>query len=207
MARWNRALTLNGIAKVTLSGTRVRLEPLEQRHVPSLATAITDGALWELPVTLVPQPPDLPKFVEAADVAFHAQRELAFATIDAASGTVVGSTRFRNIELAHKRVEIGFTFIAKSWQRTYINTEAKLLMLGHAFEQWDCNRVELLTDSLNTTSRAAIARLGAREEGILRSHMIMRGGRIRDSVVFSLIKAEWPAAKSRLEAILLQAKI
>ncbi len=117
---------------------------------------------------------------------------------------MVGSTRYRCIEHAHQRLEIGFTFIAQSWQRSHINSEAKYLMLRHAFEHWHCNRVELLTDFLNEKSRTAIARLGAQQEGILRSHMVMRGGRVRDSVLFSLIADEWPQAKARLEALTLR---
>lgn len=188
------------IEKCTLEGARVRLEPLDiARHREGLAAAIEDGALWELPVTTVPYPQELPAFFKAAETAFAAGRELAFATIDLASGRIVGSTRFRNIEAAHRRVEIGFTFIAASWQRSHINTEAKYLMLRHAFEHWPCNRVELLTDVLNTKSRAAIQRIGAQQEGILRQHMVMRGGRIRDSVIFSITRPEWPGVKQQLE--------
>ena len=169
------------IEKTILQGYKVRLEPLAEYHLPGLAGAIEDGALWELPVTVVPHPKDLPQFYNFAESQFQAGRELAFATIDQATGTVVGSTRYRGIEVAHKRLEIGFTFIAQSWQRTHINTEAKYLMLRHAFEQLKFNRVELLTDLLNERSRAAITRLGAKVEGILRSHMVMRDGRVRDS--------------------------
>ncbi len=188
------------IEKTTLVGRRVKLEPLAQSHLPGLASAITDGALWEVPVTFVPHPQDLPQFLSAAESAFLSQRELVFATIDVATDMIVGSTRFRCIDIPHQRVEIGFTFIAKSWQRTYINTEAKYLMLCHAFEQWNCNRVEFLTDVLNTKSRNAITRIGAREEGTLRNHMVMRDGRIRDSVMFSIIGAEWPQLKISLES-------
>ncbi|MBX3628060.1 MAG: GNAT family N-acetyltransferase [Rhizobacter sp.] len=187
------------IQKTVLAGDNVKLEPLDQRHLPGLAVAISDGALWELPVTIVPRPEDLPQFFNAAESAYSSQKELAFATIDSKSGAVVGSTRFRCIDTAHKRVEIGFTFIAKSWQRTYINTEAKYLMLRHAFEQWQFNRVELLTDLTNIKSRNAISRIGAQEEGILRNHMVMRDGRIRDSVMFSVIGKEWPQIKKSLE--------
>lgn len=187
------------IEKIVLEGTRVRLEPLEPgRHAIGLAAAIGDGELWTLPVTNVPHPDQLGAFFDAAEAAFQQQRELAFATIDKASGAIAGSTRFRCIERAHRRVEIGFTFIGRAWQRTHINTEAKYLMLEHAFERWGCQRVELLTDVLNAPSRAAIARLGATQEGVLRSHMLMRGGRIRDSVLFSIIATEWPAVKAAL---------
>jgi N-acetyltransferase len=187
------------IEKVVLEGKGVRLEPLAQSHLAGLARAIEDGALWQVPVTFVPHPNDLLEFLSYAESAFQAGRELAFATLDKPSNTVVGSTRFRCAEVAHKRVEIGFTFLAQSFQRTRVNTEAKLLMLAHAFEVWQVNRVELLTDVLNEKSRNAIARLGAQQEGVIRSHMVMRDGRVRDSVLFSIIKSEWPKLKSELE--------
>lgn len=190
------------LAKTTLHGRTIRLEPLAARHLPGLALAIKDGALCELPVTLVPRAHELDKFLENADQQYSTGFGLSFATIEQTSGTVVGSTRFRATEIAHRRAEIGFTFIAQSWQRTAVNTEAKYLMLKHAFEQWQFNRVEFLTDYLNAQSRAAIARLGATQEGILRSHMVMRDGRIRDSVLFSIISADWPEIKSKLEAML-----
>jgi RimJ/RimL family protein N-acetyltransferase len=113
---------------------------------------------------------------------------------------VVGSTRFRCIEVPHRRVEIGFTFLAASWQRTYVNTEAKYLMLGHAFEMWGCNRVELLTDERNSESRNAILRLGGKQEGTVRCHMVMRDGFVRNSVLYSIIATEWPQVKVALEA-------
>lgn len=188
------------IERVELRGTRVALEPLGAAHLPGLAAAIADGQLWSIPVTLVPHPNDLSEFLRHAEARYAAQLERPFATLDLASGEVVGSTRFMAINREHRRVEIGFTFIAQRWQRSYVNTEAKYLMLRHAFEEWDCNRVELITDVLNTRSRQAIARLGATEEAILRSHMIMRDGRIRDSVLYSVIRSEWPRVKSGLEA-------
>jgi RimJ/RimL family protein N-acetyltransferase len=188
------------IVPVTLTGHRVCLEPLcQQRHETGLTAAIHDGDLWALPVTFVPHPVELPDFFSAAMAAQQAGRELAFATVDVSSGAVVGSTRFRCIEAVHRRVEIGFTFIARRWQRTYINTEAKYLMLSHAFEQWQCNRVELLTDARNLASRQAIARIGAREEGILRSHMVMRDGFVRDSVMHGITRGDWPSVKAALE--------
>lgn len=187
------------IEKVILEGRSVRLEPLAAHHAQGLAAAIYDGELWKMPVTVVPHPNDLPKFFEAAEAAFRAQAELAFATIDEPNNTIAGSTRFRCIERAHKRVEIDFTFLGLSWQRTHINTEAKYLMLTHAFETWQCNRVELLTDVLNTKSRNAIVRFGAKEEGIVRGHMVMRDGRVRDSVLYSIIRSEWPAVKRALK--------
>lgn len=186
------------VEKVTLEGERVVLEPLSSRHMEGLAAAIADGELWNIPVTFVPHPRDLPPFFTHAEEAFQAGRELAFAIIDKASGLIAGSSRFRCIELGHQRAEIGFTFLGQSWQRSHINTEAKYLMLRHAFETWELNRVELLTDVLNLKSRQAIARIGAREEGVLRNHMVMRDGRIRDSVIFSIVRAEWPGVQSRL---------
>ena len=188
------------IEKVILDGTDVRLEPLAQHHLSPLARAIEDGELWKLPVTFVPHPNDLPSFFADAEQAFEHRRELAFATIDKRTAEVVGSTRFMNIEATHKRCEIGFTFIAERLQRSHVNTEAKYLMLCHAFQQWRVNRVELLTDVLNTKSRNAIGRIGGKQEGILRQHMIMRDGRVRDSVLFALVRTDWPEAKAELEA-------
>jgi RimJ/RimL family protein N-acetyltransferase len=186
------------IEKVVLDGTHVRLEPLAREHLPGLATAIYDGELWQIPVTIVPHPDDLEGFFSDAERSFAEGRELSFATIDKHTGRVVGSTRYRAIERAHRRVEIGFTFLAGSFQRSHVNSEAKLLMLRHAFEVWKTNRVELLTDQLNEKSRRAIARIGARQEGVLRSHMVMRDGRIRDSVIFSMVASEWPDAQRAL---------
>lgn len=187
------------IEKVTLEGQQVRLEPLSATHLPGLAEAIMDGSLWKIPVTFVPPPDELPQFLSNAESAFASGKELAFATLDARSGRVMGSTRFRCIEVPHRRVEIGFTFLAASAQRTHVNTEAKYLMLRHAFEGWGCNRVELLTDERNAKSRAAILRLGAREEGTLRHHMVMRDGFVRNSVMYSVTAPEWPAVKAALE--------
>jgi RimJ/RimL family protein N-acetyltransferase len=190
------------IEKVALEGGMVRLEPLVLHHALGLVKAISDGELWKIPVTVVPHPDDLDTFFDAAESAFLAQRELAFAIVDKTKNAIAGSTRFRCFELTHKRVEIGFTFLGKSWQRTHVNTEAKYLMLKHAFEDLQLNRVELLTDVLNTKSRNAIVRIGAKEEGIVRSHMIMRDGRIRDSVLFSIVRSEWPSIKQTLEKIM-----
>ncbi len=197
----NVALSANApVGRVALRGKRVALEPLRLEHLPGLAAAIADGQLWSIPVTLVPHPDELPQFLSRAETRYAAQLERPFATVDLASGAIVGSTRFMAINREHRRVEIGFTFIAQRWQRSYVNTEAKYLMLRHAFEEWGCNRVEFITDVLNSKSRQAILRLGAREEGILRHHMIMRDGRIRDSALYSVIQSEWPRVRSGLEA-------
>jgi N-acetyltransferase len=187
------------IERVELRGRRIALEPLGIAHLPGLAEAIRDGDLWSIPVTLVPHQDELDEFLRQAEMRYAANLERAFATIDLASGAVVGSTRFMTINRDHRRVEIGFTFLSRRWQRSYINTEAKYLMLRHAFEEWECNRVEFITDVLNATSRQAILRLGAKEEGVLRNHMIMRNGRVRDSVVYSVVRSEWPEVRSGLE--------
>jgi RimJ/RimL family protein N-acetyltransferase len=125
---------------------------------------------------------------------------LAFVTLEKASGLAIGSTRFMNMDRTNRRVEIGSTWVAPPWQRTAINTEAKYLMLRHAFEQWRCNRIELKTDSFNQKSRNAILRIGVKEEGVFRKHMVTWTGRIRDSVYFSILDTEWPDVKARLEA-------
>jgi RimJ/RimL family protein N-acetyltransferase len=138
------------------------------------------------------------EFFESAAAASAAGRALAFATVDAGTGAVAGSTRFMAIEPAERRVEIGFTFLAASYQRTHVNSAAKLLMLEHAFEAWGVNRVELLTDALNERSRAAIARLGASQEGVLRAHKVMPDGRIRDSAIYSIVRPEWPGVQAAL---------
>jgi len=187
------------VEKVTLRGERVRLEPLDaDRHRAGLEAAIADGDLAALWVTTVPGPERLERFLAAAEAAFAAGHELAFATLDAASGRVLGSTRFMAIEAAHRRVEIGSTFLAASCQRTHVNSEAKLLMLAHAFDAWGVNRVELLTDVLNERSRAAIVRIGASQEGVLRAHKLMPDGRIRDSAIYSITRPEWPGVQAAL---------
>ena len=189
----------DSIEIAALRGKRVLLEPLSARHAPGLREAVKDGELWQIPVTTVPYPDAIDEFIELAEARRAARIELPFATIDLASGTVVGSTRFMNINREHRRVEIGSTFIAKSWQRSPINTEAKYLMLAWAFGEWACNRVEFITDVLNAQSRTAIVRIGAKEEGILRRHMIMRDGRVRDSIIHSITRSEWPSVKIQLE--------
>ena len=183
---------------VVLEGTRVRLEPLCESHRSGLCDAIRDGELWRLFVTLVPHPDNLDRFYAQAKDDSQAGLSLVFATIDKQSGKVVGSSRFMLADFNHKKVEIGFTFLARSAQRSAINTEAKLLMLSHAFEVLEMNRVEFLTDFLNHTSRRAILRLGAKEEGVIRQHRIMPNGRVRDSVLFSILKHEWPGVKENL---------
>ncbi len=182
----------------TLNGQHVRLEPLNEPHLKGLAHAIKDGQLHQLMVTSVPHPDQLQQFLNNAQIERSANHSLVFATVDQHSGEVIGSTRFMNTDWLHLRTEIGFTFIAKSKQRTAVNTEAKLLMLRHAFEVLGFNRVAFRTDYLNQRSRKAIERLGAKYEGVLRNHMVMSDGRVRDTAVFSILKSEWSGIKSYL---------
>lgn len=187
------------ISPVTLEGQHVRLEPLSQAHEKALITAASDGELWKSTVTIVPSSPaNMIDYIQAALSGQAQGRELPFVIVRTSSNEVVGTTRFYEIRPHDRAVAIGYTWLAKSAQRTAVNTESKLLMLKHAFQFWRCIRVELLTDVLNEQSRTAILRLGSKEEGILRSHMIMPGGRIRDSVIFSIIVEEWPEVKARL---------
>jgi len=147
---------------------------------------------------------DSARFIELVLAEHQRGASVPFATIERSSGRMAGSTRFMNIDAANRHVEIGSTWIAPAWQRTAVNTEAKYLMLRHAFETWKCLRVEFKTDSLNEKSRTAILRLGAKEEGTFRNHMVTSTGRIRHSVYFSIIDTEWPEVKRRLEARLAQ---
>ncbi|MFE7182019.1 GNAT family N-acetyltransferase [Streptomyces erythrochromogenes] len=181
-----------------LLGERVRLEPLAHRHHDGLCEAVRDGSLWELPVTIVPHPGGIQAFIEDALAAREAGTQIPYATVDLATGAVAGSTRLMAISTRFRRLEIGFTFLGASRQGTGLNSEAKLLMLTHAFEAMGMNRVELLTDVRNARSRAAIAGLGATQEGVLRHHMVMHDGHIRDTAVYSITRPEWPDAKRRL---------
>lgn len=188
------------ISPVTLAGQHVRLEPLSQAHEESLIAAATDGELWNSSVTIVPSKRTMAAYIESALEEQAHGRELPFVIIRQASDEVVGTTRFYDIALIEGRAAIGYTWLSASAQRTAVNTEAKLLLLTHAFEFWQCIRVELITDVLNQQSRAAILRLGAKEEGIMRNHMLMPNGRRRDSACFSIIAEEWPEVKAGLAA-------
>lgn len=192
------------ISPVVLEGQHVRLEPLSAAHEESLIAAAGDGELWNSIVTIVPSSATMAAYIASALNAQSQGRELPFVIIRKSSGQVVGSTRFFHIDRDHRRVEIGYTWLSASAQRTGVNTEAKLLLLAHAFEHLRCIRVEFVTDVLNEQSRTAILRLGAKQEGVLRNHMLMPGGRYRDSVCFSIIEAEWPEVRARLEAKLRQ---
>lgn len=187
---------------VTLEGTHVRLEPLGLQHLEPLCAVGLDPAIWEKATSVIRTEADMRRYILTA-LEWHAQgTALAFAIVDRSSHTVVGSTRYANIDEGNKRLEIGWTWIGRPWQRTYVNTEAKYLLLCHAFETLGCVRVEFKTDALNTRSRAALTRIGATEEGTLRNHMIVEGGRYRNSVYFSIIEQEWTGVKHRLEAFL-----
>jgi len=188
------------ISPVTLEGRHVRLEPLALSHAPALSEVGLDADLWQWTTTRISTPEELRSYIETALAEQARGVSLPFATIHQATGQAVGSTRFGSIDAANRRLEIGWTWIGRHWQRTPVNTEAKYLMLRHAFERLSALRVEFKTDSLNERSRRAILRLGAIEEGTLRNHMITHTGRLRHSVYFSVIDSEWPQVKASLEA-------
>jgi N-acetyltransferase len=193
---------------LTLEGSIVRLEPIRREHAAlfwDIAKDSMDEIFRWYPYSMKSSE-DFQKVIEKAFLEQERGESVAFATVERASGRVVGSTRFMNIDRANRRVEIGSTWIAPAWQRTAVNTEAKYLMLRHAFEVWGCARVELKTDALNEKSRNAILRLGAKEEGTLRRHVVTWTGRIRDSVYFSILDSEWPEVKAKLEAKLVKQK-
>ena len=187
------------VAPLTLEGRSVRLEPLAKSHVEALCQVGLDPDLWALIPIRVHTPDEMLNYVRAGLEAQAAGTALPFVTIERESKLRVGSTRFMNIDRTNLRVEIGSTWIARPWQRTALNTEAKYLMMRHAFEVWGCVRVELKTDALNQRSRAAIRRIGAVEEGTLRRHTVTWSGRFRDTVYFSILDSEWPRVKSELE--------
>ncbi len=187
------------IEPVTLEGRFIRLEPLTLAHHAGLCAVGLEEELWRWIPQSVRTLEEMLQYIQAALDAQAAGTALPFATVDRVSGRAIGSTRYMAIDGINRRVEIGSTWLGLAWQRTAANTEAKYLMLRHAFETWGCIRVELKTDSLNARSRQAILRLGAKEEGTFRNHMITASGRIRHTVYFSIIEAEWPAVKAALE--------
>ena len=193
---------LPSVQPVTLKGTHVLLEPMTWSHLPDLCEVGLDPELWRWTPMAVRTPEEMRTYVEEVLNAQERGTALPFVTIERKSGRIIGSTRYGNIDMVHKGVEIGWTWITKDWQRTAINTEAKYLMLRHAFESLECIRVQLKTDSLNERSRAAILRLGAREEGIFRNHMMTYTGRVRHTAYYSIIIGEWPVVKVRLEDFL-----
>ena len=187
------------VQPVTLEGKCIRLEPLSLAHHAALCHVGLDQDVWRWIIAPVRTPEEMRAYIETALAEQAAGTALPFATIERASGRAIGSTRYGNIDRSNRRVEIGWTWIARPWQRTAVNTEAKYLMLRHAFETLGCIRVELKTDSLNERSRKAILRIGAQEEGTFRNHMITASGRIRHTVYYSIIDSEWPAVKANLE--------
>jgi N-acetyltransferase len=187
------------VEPVTLEGKRIRLAPMTAEHLGALTRAGAFPELWKWTRALADTPELMKEYVDEALASAKEGSALPFVTIDKASGDVIGSTRFGNIDHGNQRVEIGWTWITPAFQRTHVNTEAKYLMLRHAFEVWDCVRVELKTDALNQKSRNAMLRMGAKEEGILRKHMVCYDGRFRDTIFYSVLDSEWPEVKRRLE--------
>ena len=192
------------VEPVTLVGAYASLEPLARSHLASIAAAAADGELWKLWYTSVPAPQDTEQWLDAALDMRERQGAMPFAVRDAAGGAVVGSARYFNVDAANRRLEIGHTWYAQRAQRTAINTECKLLLLTHAFETIGCIAVEFRTHWFNQRSRAAIARLGAKQDGVLRSHQLMPDGSRRDTVVFSIVDHEWPAVKAHLRFLLVR---
>lgn len=188
------------VTPVTLEGRHVRLELLAKGHLDGLAAVGLDEELWRWIPTAVRTREEMAAYIDTALDEQARGVSLPFAILEKATWRAIGSTRFASIDRVHHRVEIGWTWVAREWQRTAMNTEAKYLLLRHAFETLGCIRVELKTDSLNERSRAAILRIGAKEEGTFRNHMITASGRIRHSVYFSIIDSEWPAVKLGIEA-------
>ena len=193
---------LDIVLPLTLQGSVIRLEPVRQEHA-ELFWEVAKNDLDDI-FRWIPYPMKTREdFQRLIDKAFAEQgrgESVVFASVEQDSDRVIGSTRFMNIDRVNRRVEIGSTWIAPAWQRTAVNTEAKYLMLRHAFEAWKCMRVELKTDALNQKSRNAILRIGAKEEGTLRRHLLTWSGRVRDTVYFSILDNEWPGVRARLEA-------
>lgn len=189
----------------TLTGQRIVMRPLRPDDAQALVQAAADGELWALPFTVVPSAQTVDAYIAKALEGQRQGHVMPFVTTLRDSGQVIGSSRFWKIDRDNRKLEIGHTWLARSWQRSFANTEAKLLMLGEAFDGMGCVRVQLQTDERNATSRAAILRLGARQEGILRYERIMPDGYRRNSVRFSIIEDEWPAVQQGLQARLNQA--
>jgi RimJ/RimL family protein N-acetyltransferase len=188
------------VEPVTLEGDYVRLEPMSLDHLAGLTQVGLDAEIWRWMPMFVQSPQDMRTLIEEALAEAEAGTMVPFTTIERATGKPVGSTRFLSIVPAHRRLEIGWTWLAPAWQHSPVNTEAKLLMLQHAFEKLGALRVEFKTDALNEKSREALLKIGATEEGILRHHMVMPGGRRRDSAYYSVIEEEWPRVHQHLES-------
>ena len=183
------------VAPVTLEFNGVRLEPLALHHLDGLRAAAADGELWNLRVTSVPEPQDTEAYIRTA---LETPNRVAFAVVDVSSDTVMGTTSYHDIMPAIDRVEIGYTWYAKSRQRSHVNTSCKLLLLSHAFDTLGCAVVGLRTDNFNFASQAAIERLGAKKDGVIRHHAPRRDGTVRDTVIYSIVRGEWPEIKSHL---------
>jgi RimJ/RimL family protein N-acetyltransferase len=190
------------VEPVILSLRGITLEPLALHHENGLRAAAADGQLWKLRVTSVPEPEHTRQYIEDALATREAGNRFAFAVLETATGKVLGSSSFHDILPAVKRVEIGYTWYAKSVQRSHVNSTCKLLMMTHAFESLGCHVVGWRTDNFNFTSQAAIERLGAKKDGIIRGHALRRDGTIRDTVMYSLRSGEWPEAKAQLLYVL-----
>jgi RimJ/RimL family protein N-acetyltransferase len=181
-----------------LAGHGVRLEPLNEAHAGGLREAASDGNLWELWFTAVPEPDKVESYIQTALDGQRAGHMLPWVVRELSSGRLVGSTRYHDIMSAVDRVEIGYTWYGKSWQRTHVNTACKLLLFQHAFETVGCGVVGLRTDNFNFTSQRAIERLGAKKDGVIRHHQARRDGTVRDSVMYSVLAMEWPDVKRHL---------
>ena len=190
------------VEAVTLELRGIRLEPLAMAHEAGLRAATSDGALWNLRITSVPAPEQTAAYIEAALAAHQAGQRLAFAVVDVATGTVLGSTSYHDILPLVARLEIGYTWLAARCQRTPVNTVCKLMMLTHAFETLGCRTVGWRTDNFNHASQRAIERLGAKKDGVIRGHALRRDGTVRDTVMYSLTVGEWPEVKAQLRYLL-----
>lgn len=190
---------MNKPSPVTLEGHGIRLEPLAYQHHDELLIAAADGKLWELWFTSVPEPDQTRDYIASALAGQEAGHMLPWAVRELTSGRVIGSTRYHDIAAAIDRVEIGYTWYAKSWQRSYVNTSCKLLLLGHAFDALGCKAVGLRTDNFNFASQRAIEALGAKKDGVIRHHQARRDGTVRDSVMYSILASEWPDVRRHLE--------
>jgi RimJ/RimL family protein N-acetyltransferase len=188
------------LTPVTLAGHDVRLEPLEPKHADALVAAASDGRLWEIAYTSVPEPARMAAMIDEVAARSARGEMLGWAVVDTTRGVVVGSTRYHDVVTAIGRVEIGYTWYAASAQRSHVNTAAKLLLMAHAFDTLGCGVVGLRTDILNRRSQAAIEALGARRDGVIRHHALRRDGSVRDTVMYSILAAEWPAVRAGLEA-------
>ena len=188
------------VTPVTLTGTRIAMEPLAERHLEDLARVAFDAPVWRWTIARPMDDAGLRAWLDQALANVDAGTEVPFATVHLGEGRAIGSSRFMSIAPEHRRLEIGWTWVGTAYQRTGANREAKLLQLTHGFEMLGANRIEFKTDSLNEKSRAALLGIGATFEGIFRNHMVMPDGRLRHSAYYSVVREEWPAVKARLES-------